>query len=42
MWKAIACLLAMVVLLAGCHATITHVNVYPEFGPHYGDGGGGG
>jgi hypothetical protein len=42
MVKAIALLLTAVVVLAACHAEITHVNVYPAFGPHYGDGGGGG
>lgn len=39
--KAIALLLTAVVVLAACHAEITHVNIYPAFGPHYGDGGGG-
>ncbi len=42
MWKAIALLLTAVVVLAGCRLPITNVNIYPAFGPHYGDGGGGG
>ena len=40
--KSVTLLLTAVVVLAACHAEITHVNVYPAFGPHYGDGGGGG
>jgi hypothetical protein len=42
MWKRVALLLTAVVALAACHPTITNVNIYPAFGPHYGDGGGGG
>jgi len=42
MARAIALLLTAVIALAACHATTTHVNIYPAFGPHYGDGGGGG
>jgi ABC-type uncharacterized transport system auxiliary subunit len=36
--KAITLLLAACFVLAACHPTITHVDVYPTFGPHYGDG----
>ena len=39
--KAIMLLLVAFLVLAACHPTITNVNVYPAFGPHYGDGGGG-
>lgn len=38
MWKAIALLLAACVSLAACHPAITNVDVYPAFGPHFGDG----
>jgi hypothetical protein len=41
MLKTIALLLAVCVELTACQLKITHVNVYPTFGPHYGDGGGG-
>ena len=40
-WRAIMLLLATTVLLAACHLPVTNVDVYPAFGPHYGDGGGG-
>jgi hypothetical protein len=40
MLKAITLLLVACVALNGCHLPITHVDVYPAFGPHYGDGGG--
>jgi hypothetical protein len=40
MLKAIALLLAACVMLTACQLKITHVNVYPAFGPTYGDGGG--
>lgn len=42
MAKLVALLLAVSVAVAGCHLPITNVNVYPAFGPHFGDGGGGG
>jgi len=41
MLKTIALLLAVCFGLTACQLKITHVNVYPAFGPHYGDGGGG-
>jgi len=40
MLKTIALLLAVCVELAACQLKETHVNVYPLFGPTYGDGGG--
>jgi hypothetical protein len=36
----IALFLAALSAIAACSSKITHVNVYPAFGPHYGDGGG--
>jgi hypothetical protein len=36
--KSIAMLLAIVVTMASCSLPITHN--HPDFGPHYGDGGG--
>lgn len=36
--KAITLLLGAFLVLAACHPTITHVDVYPTFGPHFGDG----
>ena len=38
MWRAIMLLLVASVLLTGCHLPITNVNIYPAFGPHFGDG----
>jgi hypothetical protein len=38
MRKTIVLLLAACVWLTGCHLPITNVNVYPAFGPHFGDG----
>ena len=32
-------LLAILAMLAACDARISHVNVYPAFGPRFGDGG---
>ena len=34
----IALLLAALSAMTACSLKVTHVNVYPAFGPHYGDG----
>jgi uncharacterized lipoprotein YajG len=39
MLKWFALLLATCFVLTGCQLKMTQVNVYPAFGPHYGDGG---
>jgi uncharacterized lipoprotein YajG len=41
MAKSITFMLAAFVVLATCQLKMTHVNVYPYFGPSYGDGGSG-
>ncbi len=38
--KTVALMLVISLMLAACKVTLTHV--HPDFGPHYGDGPGGG
>ena len=39
--KAVALLFLTLWAVSACGLPRTHVNIYGEFGPHYGDGGGG-